>query len=89
MRIQLPGSGVGSPVRLTRSVGNLLMGSIGLPELLIILFLLGIGLAILIGVFFVVKAASKSGKRQCPYCAEWIQMQTTVCRFCGRDIVSK
>ena len=27
-------------------------------------------------------------KRACPFCAERIKVQATVCRFCGRDIVT-
>ncbi|SRR6266540_2022628 len=28
----------------------------------------------------------RAGLRRCPFCAEYIQPQARVCRFCGRDL---
>lgn len=32
------------------------------------------------------KSAATSATKQCPYCAETIKAQATVCRFCGRNL---
>jgi RNA polymerase subunit RPABC4/transcription elongation factor Spt4 len=33
-----------------------------------------------------VRALSSGAMRKCPYCAELVKSQATVCRYCGRDI---
>jgi hypothetical protein len=32
------------------------------------------------------RAAEEGSLRKCPFCAEWIQREAVVCRFCGRDV---
>lgn len=60
--------------------------SIGLPELIVMSC---VGLPLLAGVgavvYFVVRGNGRR-RRPCPYCAELILAEATVCRFCGRDI---
>jgi hypothetical protein len=60
--------------------------NLGPLELLIICIvpLLALAIAAIVGVL--IARRNKEKFKQCPYCAETIRHEATVCRFCGREI---
>ena len=54
--------------------------------LAVLVFVLVVPLAVIATIVIGVSKRSRKNSRKCPFCAEIVQTEAVVCRFCGRDI---
>jgi hypothetical protein len=65
------------------------MGAFGTTEIILIV---GVLMVVVLPVVLIVSLLNRSSKKQaaglrkCPFCAEMIQPEAIVCRFCKRDL---
>ena len=64
------------------------LGTTEIILILAVLFLLALPVIIVVGVVLGANRnrQSTANLKPCPFCAEMIQAQAKVCRFCGRDL---
>jgi len=62
--------------------------SIGVFEIIILLFLVGFVSVISVAIYFLAKYLTSAGGKTCPYCAEKIKEAAKICRYCQRDVAN-
>ena len=68
------------------------MPNLGLTEIIIILLVFvlvfGVPLVVIVAVvlFFKRRKKSHAGMKKCAFCGYWIQIEASVCQFCGREV---
>jgi predicted amidophosphoribosyltransferase len=60
--------------------------SIGIGEIIVILFLIGVIVVIFAAFYFLAKHLTNVGDKACPHCAEKIKEAAKVCPHCQRDV---
>jgi len=60
--------------------------ALGMGEIIVILFLIGVIWAIFAVFYFLAKYLTVIGGNPCPHCGEKIKEAAKICRYCQRDV---